>query len=155
MEERMDLQRKFERALLIAGLREDYSDSNSGIPAQWQRFAPHIGKLPQQIGNVAYGIVFGKTAGFSYLTGVEVSDTASLPAGSAQIRIPAQSYLVFSHKGHVSTLFESINAALAFVYPNGHPAGEPGEMGFYERYGETFDPVKGSGDIEIWIPIRP
>src|SRR5215467_2661094 len=35
------------KALLIAGLGERYDfESNAGIPAQWQRFVPHLGHIP-------------------------------------------------------------------------------------------------------------
>jgi AraC family transcriptional regulator len=35
------------RPMLIAGLSQRYSwETNSGIPAQWQRFAPQLGSIP-------------------------------------------------------------------------------------------------------------
>src|SRR5262245_31043259 len=37
------------KALLVAGLSERYDcESSKGIPAQWQRFGPHIGNVPGQ-----------------------------------------------------------------------------------------------------------
>ncbi len=40
------------RTLLIAGLGERYnSEASAHIPAQWQRFAPHLGHIPGQSGS--------------------------------------------------------------------------------------------------------
>jgi predicted transcriptional regulator YdeE len=53
----MLLEPRFEngKAMLIAGLRKHYtSETMNDIPAQWQRFAVHIGKVPNEVGRVAY-----------------------------------------------------------------------------------------------------
>src|SRR5262249_41803824 len=45
------------KTLLIAGPGERYtSQTSAGIPAQWQRFLPHIGHIPGQVGKTAYGV---------------------------------------------------------------------------------------------------
>jgi len=151
-----DFVRKNEKPLLIAGLRESYASSNEGIPAQWQRFAPHIGKVPGQLGNVAYGVVIEEDEGYAYLTGVGVHDIAHLPAGFSHLDLPARSYYVFSHEGHVSTLFETISRIMSDILPTLPDVAPPrrGEVGFLERYGENFDPAAGLGDIEIWVPAQ-
>ena len=42
--------------VLIAGVSELYTDATmSGIPAQWQWFVPHLGKIPGQAGGVHMG----------------------------------------------------------------------------------------------------
>src|SRR5258708_322856 len=47
------------KALRIAGLRERYtSETMKNIPELWSRFGPHIGKIPGQVGRVAYGLCF-------------------------------------------------------------------------------------------------
>ena len=60
------------RTMLIAGLGERYTPETSvGIPAQWQRFAPHIVHVPGQVGRATYGVLAntdaaGNTSEFSY-----------------------------------------------------------------------------------------
>ena len=45
------------KLLLVAGLGERYDcDSSAAIPAQWQRFLPHFGRIPGQVDKVAYGV---------------------------------------------------------------------------------------------------
>jgi len=45
------------REMIVAGLNESYTfETCVKIPVQWERFVPHIGKVPGQMGNIAYGI---------------------------------------------------------------------------------------------------
>src|SRR5580704_1059696 len=62
--------------LLIAGLSERYTcETSAGIPAQWQRFVPHLGNMPGQVGWTTYGVRSNSDdeGSFDYLCGVEVS----------------------------------------------------------------------------------
>ncbi|HLH02496.1 MAG TPA: GyrI-like domain-containing protein [Bryobacteraceae bacterium] len=145
-------------ALLIAGLRGHFSSSDpTGIPAQWQRLAPHLGSIPGQVGRVAYGVCLATSPGFDYISGVEVREGGSLPDGFQAVEIPAQRYAVFAHEEHVSQLFETISkiwstdlAAAGYRYRQPLPGG----VSFFERYGEGFDPLTGRGDMEIWVPVE-
>jgi len=81
------------KALVIAGLRSRYTTGTmNGIPAQWQRFGPHLGNIPGQMGRVAYGLCFNALSpdGIDYLAGVEVSSSSGLPGDFSVVTIPAQ-----------------------------------------------------------------
>lgn len=78
------------RGLLIAGLGEHFTyETIAGIPGLWQRFHEHIGNVPGQVGNIAYGVCYNTddAGSFDYIAGVEVADFAALPKDFA--RIPA------------------------------------------------------------------
>ena len=142
-------------ARTIAGLKLRYNDQTRvKIPAQWERFAPHLGNVPGQIGATSYGVCFnnGDNCEFDYLTGVEVGDSAKLPGDFSQVEIPVQSYAVFAHDGHVSSIANTINAIWSKWLPaSGYqPAGTP----CFERYDERFDPRTGLGGMEIWVAIK-
>jgi AraC family transcriptional regulator len=147
--------------LLIAGLRGSYTaETRTEIPALWQRFGSQIGNVPGQVGGVAYGVCFKPSTGeegFGYLSGVEVSGVSGLPQEFSHVSLPARRYAVFPHRGHVSELYQTCDAIWQTWLPgSGHevvPAG-PGGPTFFERYGEAFDPGKGMGDVEVWIPIE-
>src|SRR5216684_7202194 len=94
--------------LRIAGLREHYtSQTMKNIPELWQRFGPHIGNIPGQVGRVAYGLCFNALSpdGVDYLVGVEVSNSSDLPGDFSIANIPAQKYAVFFHREHVSKMY--------------------------------------------------
>jgi AraC family transcriptional regulator len=143
------------RPLLVAGLGERYScESSNAIPSQWQRFAPHLGNIPGQIGRTAYGVCCNSDdeGNFDYICGVEVSDFSELPANFSRVRIPEQRYAVFSHRDHISTIRRTINTIWSKWLPES--AHEAADAPDFERYGEEFDPRTGMGGVEIWIPIK-
>ena len=141
--------------LLLAGFMARYScETSSAIPAQWQRFVPHIGTLPGQVGNVAYGVCYNSDddGNFDYLSAAQVADFSKLSSDWTRLRVPAQRYAVFKHRDHVSTIRRTWNTIFNKWLPeSGHRVADAPEL---ERYGENFDSRTGVGDIEIWIPIQ-
>jgi AraC family transcriptional regulator len=143
--------------LLIAGLGRRFASSDfAGVPALWQEFQPHIGAIPGQKGAVAYGLAARMAAdGDSsfYLAGVEVADLSDLDDTFTGIRLPAQRWAVFPHRGHVTTIASTIDAIFGAALPS---AGlTHGDMpGLLERYDEKFDPRTGDGGFEIWAPVK-
>jgi len=142
------------RDLQIAGMNASYtSETRSNIPAQWHSFAPHIGKVPGQIGRSSYGVCWNTRpdGSFNYLAGVEIGESAKLPAGFERVALPPRRYAVFTHAGHVSTLPQTIDTIWTRWAP---------ECGLkiakapcFERYTDQFDPDSGTGGMEIWIPL--
>jgi AraC family transcriptional regulator len=147
------------RALRIAGLRDHYtSETMKNMPELWRRFAPHIGKIPGQVGRIAYGLCFNALSpdGIDYLAGVEVSSSLSLPSEFSVATLPAQKYAVFSHREHVSKLYETLDAVDKWLPGSGHEvsSGPAESPNFFERYSEEFNPQTGMGGMEVWIPIQ-
>jgi AraC family transcriptional regulator len=92
-------------------------------------------------------------SGFDYLSGVEVKAGAPLPSTLSQVRIPAGRYAVFTHRQHVSTIAQTLDAIWTKWLPNsGHPAAD---APCFERYDERFDPRSGLGGFEIWVALKP
>jgi len=140
--------------LLIAGLGARYNgETSKNIPAQWQRFMPQIGHIPGQVGWITYGVCCNSDddGNFDYICGVEVKSFSDLPAELARVRIAGQRYAVFSHRDHVSTIRRTIMTIWNKWLPeSGHEVADAPD---FERY-ENFDPQKGTGTIEIWIPLK-
>ena len=145
------------KAMLVAGLRGHFNAASwQGIPAQWERLAAY-GKVAGQIGSVHYGLCFNMSDGVDYLAGAEVSGTAAVAAGFTSVNLPPQKYVVFQHREHVSKLYHTVEAIWREWFPaSGHEVAPPppDSPGFFERYGEGFDPQTGMGDVEVWIPIK-
>jgi len=143
------------KPLHLSGLVERYNcQSPAGIPDQWQRFTPWIGRIPRQVGSVAYGAVynFDRESNFDYLCAVEVAGDPDLPDGLASLRVPAQKYAVFTHRGHVA----GIRSTCAAIWNQWFPQSgcESVDAPTLERYGPEFNPQTGMGGFEIWVPIR-
>lgn len=141
-------------AMRIAGLRERYTrETMDEVPALWARFMRHMGKVPGQLGLAAYGVCYNidREGGFDYMSGVEVADNARLPAPLAPLTIAEQTYALFTHRGHVSTL------ARTWGEIHGHGLFDAGlrpiDAPAFERYDGRFDPGTGEGTVEIWVPV--
>lgn len=153
---RLDAPRMEEgRELTLVGLNQRYGrEGNAGIPSQWNRFLPHFGRIPGQVGMVAYGVVHGfdETGGYEYLCGVEVSGGGAAPEGLERVKIPARRYAVFRHRDHIS----GIQASWKEVWERGlAEAGcEAAEGAAFERYGEEFNGHTGLGGVELWVPVK-
>ncbi len=128
------------RTLLIAGLSERYTaETSANIPAQWQRFVPHLGHIPGQIGQATYGVVCNSdnAGNTEYISGVEVSDFARVPEEFGRMRIPEHRYAVFTHRDHISTIRRVWYTIYNQWLPeSGYKMAEAPEI---ERYGPEFN----------------
>lgn len=143
------------KPLALVGYNETYTYQRAHeIPAQWRRFAPLPGNIPGQIGSVAYGVCSNNddNQSFDYLSAVEVTDGHAVDKGLTVLRLPARNYAVFLHDANVSTLRSTLDAI--WQQWSKHAAARIERAPFFERYGESFDPVTGNGGVEIWIPLK-
>jgi AraC family transcriptional regulator len=144
--------------LLIAGLgRRIASADFAGVPALWQEFQPHIGAVPYQKGDAAYGLVTRMAPDGRdcfYLAGVEVSDLPEHDDGLTGFKLPAQRWAIFPHQGHITTIVSTIDAIFRQALPSaGLVHGDMPDL--LERYDRRFDPRTGAGGFEIWVPVKP
>jgi AraC family transcriptional regulator len=93
------------------------------------------------------------TGSYEYISGVQVSAFPGEPAEFSRLRVPPQTYAVFEHRDHVSSVGATWSAIWdhAIIDAGYTPADGPA----FERYGEPFDGRTGQGGFEIWVPIRP
>jgi len=142
------------KAMKLAGLSERYNcESSAAIPSLWQRFGAHIGNIPGQIGKCAYGAKYdGDENGyFNYMCAWEVAANTPESTELQYLEIPAQTYLVFTHSDHVSTIRQTCITIWDKYLPQSKYKVSKGPE--FELYDEKFDPITGLGGFEIWIPI--
>ncbi len=143
-------------AFMFAGVNRRYQSSTmAGIPSQWQSFQPHIGHLPEQKGDDAFGIChnFDEESGFDYMCAVEVEGACDLPEGLSFLRVAPARYAVFQHMSHVASIGATMQQIWNGWLPDsGHRAAD---APLFERYSSSFDPATGNGGFEIWIALAP
>jgi AraC family transcriptional regulator len=140
---------------LVAGLGARYTfATNEGIPNQWRRFEPYIGNLPYQSGPETYGVCCNadNSGSFEYIAGVKVTEFSDLPEGFVTVRISAQRYAIFRHPAHVSTLRRTHYTIWNKWLPASDVKITDGPS--FERYSNDFNPMTGTGTIEVWMPVR-
>lgn len=141
--------------MYFAGIAERHNMNNpAGLPAQWQRFQPHIGHIDGAITGAAYGII-GEIDGdrFEYVAAMEMRAGADAPSDLELVAVPALKWARFVHKGDLSTIRQTIGAGEQWLSGNGYEASEA-PYSFLEYYGPAFDGRTGSGDIEIWFGLK-
>lgn len=148
--------RERSEGLTLVGLSRRYAYRDvGGIPAQWTDFQPHEGTLGERPG-LWYGLCdqYNEAEGsFRYTVAVAVDDPREVPGGLEVIRLPAQTYLAFSHKGHIAELRQTMEAIWSQYLPSS-PCKADGDQPLFELYDEKFDSRTGLGGLEIWIPVR-
>jgi AraC family transcriptional regulator len=143
------------KPLLIAGFSQRMSEATrAAIPALWQRFGPHIGHVPGQVGRTTYGVMCNADddGNVDYICGVEVRDLSQLPDDFARLRIAPARYAVFLHRDHVAGIHCTFRAIFDGALPR---AGlRLADAPFFKRYDERFDSGPGLGGVEIWMPVE-
>jgi AraC family transcriptional regulator len=146
---------QFDEQRKIAGINKTYSMENrSSIPQQWAMFVPRAHELEAIAPEVMYGVCWNTKPSnhFDYLTGVQVHIATQTPEGMLSLEIAGSRYAVFAHTGHVSSLPKTIDTIWTKWVPE---CGLPiAQTPCFERYTQEFDPSKGLGGMEIWIPLH-
>lgn len=142
-------------AFLVAGLSERCAMAGAtNIPSLWLRLVPHLGNLPNQVGAETYGVCWNgdDDGNVEYMAGLAVSDFSDLPAEFTRLRIPAQRYAVFLHRGHIA----GIGATWRAIWQRDLPQTglTVADAPTFERYDARFDPRTGLGEVEIWVPVK-
>ena len=141
------------RLLRLTGISERHPGTITALPTQWSRFIPHVGHVPGQVGRVVYGVTYNgdETGAFDYMCGVAVDAFLAACPPFSRLTIPPQTYAVFTHREHITSLSATIGAALDRAIGDAGCVAADGP--FFERYDERFDARTGRGDVEVWFPI--
>ena len=104
----------------------------------------------------AYGICWNEKPGkgFDYACAVAEKDLPSkVPGDFVRVSLATHRYAVFSHDGQVSEITKKFDFIHRLWLPKS--GWKSSSVPFFERYTEAFDPAKGAGGIELWVPIEP
>ena len=142
-------------ALHLIGKSVRYDQTSlGGIPGQWARFnAAGFERFSIHKDGTAFGVCYNDDGcGYlDYLCAVEVHDFSQVPESADRLILPAQTYAVFSHPGHIS----GIRQVWSAIWNDRLPEAEyvAVEAPSFEKYGPHFDPQSGRGGFEIWVPV--
>ncbi len=142
-------------AFQIAGMAHRFTiETRVRIPLLWQQFAPLIGSIPNQIGYTTYGACVeppSEDPGFTYMAAVEVSSPNGL-GDLDHYEVPAAEYAVFTHKGTLDHIGDTMNYIFGeWLELSGCELADTPD---FERYDQRFNPETGTGEMEVWVPIK-
>jgi AraC family transcriptional regulator len=145
-------------AFYVIGMAGRFEPTSARIPELWGRFAPRIDDVPHRVGTHTLGVCLDadpatiETTGLTYVACVEVSATDAIPDGMTSATIPANTYAVLTHRGHVSRLPDTVKHVWGHWLPaSGHRHVSAPD---FERYDlARWDPSTGDGEIDLYVPI--
>lgn len=139
---------------LFAGLAEHVAYSRTqNLAGQWGRFMS--GAYPQiehKVAEPPTGIISGSDDdGFDSVCAARVTKFGFVPGDCVKLTLPAATYAVFAHDGHVTQVRETYAAIWNAWFPASGKT--PAKAPSLERHNPAFDPRTGNGGVTLWIPV--
>ncbi len=141
-------------AIRLTGLSRRYNEQTSArIPEQWMQF--NQAGIASDQNPVAYGVCHNHDSqgNLDYLCAVQVDHFDQDDAARDRLTIPAQTYAVFAHRGHISEIRDLWQAIWNHGMSDAGLVASEGPE--FEKYGPQFNPQSGDGGFEVWIPVKP
>ena len=145
-------------AFHVVGMAERFTPTSTRIPELWGRFAPRIHEIQHRRGLQTLGVSLDTEPGmggdvtFTYLAGVEVETVADVPKAMTAAAIPANTYAVVTHTGHISRLPDTVRHVWGRWLPASQYRHVPAPD--FELYDpERWDPATGDGNVDLYVPI--
>ncbi len=140
-----------------------YTDFLNGnqkeFAATWERFCPYMKEVKMTVDpTIAYGISFyppdwTPKSKWDYMAAVEVKDFNDIPITMLGKTIPANKYVVFTHKGPVKDLYKIYYYIYTKWFPESNYEKVPGYD--FELYDERFkDGKSADSEVDIYIPVK-
>lgn len=153
---------KIKKQMLLVGMKTQFysidSEKNNianKLPSLWSEFLPRMNEVNNSIGGVAYGVIQqtkSKTDLLEYYAVCEVSQIKNLPKDMVSIEIPKSLYAIFTHKGDVKNINNTVN----YIYSSWlMQSGKNHTYGAdLEVYGGEYIPDSDDSIVHYAIPIK-
>ena len=116
--------------------------------------------MPNRIGDAMYGIIYGRPESqrshpheMQYLAGVAVSSIVEIPEGMVARAIPAGTFAVFTHRGPIKTIGDTIAEIYRVWLPQS--SYEHAGIADVELYDQRFRMNDESSEMEYWVTVTP
>ncbi len=145
----------------IVGIKDRIIMPNNTIPSLWEKFMTRENEISKKKKGVYYGIADNMSTEayeFDETIGVEVEEFENIPKDMCTYIIPAQKYIVFTHKG---LLFDNGGVSLVsrsydYIYSKFLPTSEfkvNNDFNF-ELYDSRYIENSNDSEFDIYVPIK-
>lgn len=145
-------------AFTVVGMLEHVTPTtNHRIATLWGRFGSRMGEIAHKNEECAFGVCLddgqppGSPLGFRYVAAVEVDAIENVPPGMIAVPVPAATYAVFTHRGHITQIGDTIKQLWGEWLPASKYHQVPGPD--FEYYDARYDPNTGNGEVDLYIPV--
>jgi len=145
-------------ALTFIGLGKDYNfEEPNTIGELWDQFLQKKNLITNVTDDAVFGLCYAPkeketfSDKFHYTAALRVSEKATVPDGMEKIKVPAQEYAIFTHKGSLDTLSTTND----YIWKTWLPKSglELADAPDIEAYGSRWDASSENGEIDIYVPI--
>lgn len=145
-------------AFHVVGMAGSFTPATgSRIPELWTRTIPHLATVPHRRAEETFGLCLDadpntNVGAFTYIAGVEVERIDEVPADMIAVTVPAQTYAVYTHRGHISRFSDTVKLIWGSWLPAStyrHVRGPD-----FELYDRRFDSDSGQGEVDVYVPIE-
>ncbi|MBI1313827.1 hypothetical protein GC176_21245 [bacterium] len=132
------------------------ANNHDVIPKVWDRLMDRLPRLVHQSCEPMYGLIFQREQRSHehelwYLAGCAVTADAEIPDGFTVQKIPAGTYAVFTHRGPISGIDETVRYACREWLPqSGYDLADGPDV---ELYDERFHGDSEDSESEYWLPV--
>ena len=143
----------------ISGLSPD-ANNFKVIGPLWQRFMAVASRIPNRVGHDMFGVMYwrpeaqrGHPHELQYIARAPVSSTSNVPDGMIAYTVPECTFAVFTHRGRIEKLGETLEQAYRDWLPNSNyrHAG----IADVELYDDRFCHGGPDSEMEYWISVKP
>jgi AraC family transcriptional regulator len=132
------------------------------IPALWDTLFRRIDEIPGRREEFSLGLCRSLPEGmermhddqFYYIAGVPVQSVDEVPTGMVSTVIPARTYAMFTHRGRLNRLQETMNYIYGSWLPNSDRERADGSVPDLEWYDGRFAHDSDTSEMDIYIPLR-
>lgn len=147
----------------LIGKRIITSMDRNETKEMWEIFKPRVGEIENRINENFYSVQiytadkdirsFTPQTKFEKWAAVAVSNPNNIPDGMGHLRVPSGKYVVFIHKGPVTTFYKTTNYIFNKWLPNSDFVfdSRPQFEIMDDRY---LGPMHPDSEEEVWIPIK-
>ena len=152
------------QAFQVIGLHYHGRNAQGEIPALWRKFMESSKRIPMDVlapVERSWGVCYMELqdmdnqngeAPFDYYAALEVTGKRDIPKGMAYREVPAATWLVFEHKGPLTTLEQTYHAIYNDYLPTTRRQAGPWCL---EMYDKRFDPTGSPESVfEIWVQVK-
>lgn len=142
----------YKPAFTIVGLYQDGKSAEYKTDRLWEELGARFAEIPHVDPDVGFGVHIQPMDGHRYLVGFAVGGSGPVPEGMAEYQLDEHAYAVFTHRGRLDRLAETVQAAFKEWLPT---SGYCSDGNFYlEYYDDHFAPESDDSTMFLFIPIR-
>ncbi len=141
----------YKPAFKVVGIPLDGDELLNDLDGVWENLAARHNEIPHADPDQGFGVHTFSEKGHHYLAGLAVHEDGRLPEGMAQKLIGSNAYVVFTHRGDLAHIEETITGIFDTWLPSsGYRLAE--EL-FFEYYDDHFQPGSPDSVVFIFVPV--